>query len=472
MKKLKLRAREVKKLGYKDEEDIRLVIQIVHKHYVRSAREEVYQILKDLLSDPSAFHNDPLFKLLAERLTGTVPKKPLPSISCEVKLTDERKDYRIFGSEIIEKEAIDQMDTAMHLPVTVAGALMADAHSGYGLPIGGVLATRNAIIPFGVGMDIGCRMCLSVYDLPPVFIENNRKRLKNILIENTRFGHNEFTGKKEHPVLDREEFSAIGFLRELKDKAYNQLGTSGHGNHFVDIGIVNISENIPELDLLPGEYVGILSHSGSRNMGASIAQHYTNLAKRKRKLPKGAINLAWLDLDEEEGHEYWQAMNLAGDYSAANHHIIHEKLAAALAEKPMVRIENHHNFAWKEKLNDGTDVIIHRKGATPARDGLFGIIPGSMISPGFIAKGKGNAGSLWSASHGAGRSMSRTEAKTRFTPKQLKEILARAGVELIGGGPDEAPGAYKDIHTIMHYQKDLVDIAGVFYPKIVRMSDD
>ena len=472
MKKLKLRAREVEKLGFKDEDVISMVIHIVHKHFNRNARTEVLQILNNLLEDPAGFIHDPLFKPLAERLSGTVPKKTSTAIPGEVRLNDEKKDYLIFGSAAIEQEAIAQMDTAMQLPITVTGALMADAHSGYGLPIGGVLATRNAIIPFGVGMDIGCRMCLSVYELPPAFLNNNRKSLSNILHENTRFGHSEFSGRKEHPVLDRKEFSEIGFLHELKDKAYAQLGTSGHGNHFVDIGIVSIPAGDPALKIPPGEYVGILSHSGSRNMGASIAQHYTDIAKRKRKLPKGAINLAWLHLDEEEGVEYWQAMNLAGDYSAANHQIIHEKLSLALREKPILQIENHHNFAWKEKLADGTEVIIHRKGATPAREGIFGIIPGSMISPGFIVKGKGNPLSLWSASHGAGRTMSRAEAKARFTQKSVKEALKRAGVDLFGSGLDEAPGAYKDIHTIMKYQKDLVEIAGTFYPKMVRMSDD
>jgi tRNA-splicing ligase RtcB len=143
-----------------------------------------------------------------------------------------------------------------------------------------------------------------------------------------------------------------------------------------------------------------------------------------------------------------------------------------LNEKPLQVIENHHNFAWKEKLTDGTEVIIHRKGATPARKDIYGIIPGSMTSPGFIVKGKGNPVSLWSASHGAGRAMSRAEARSRFTPKILKEALKRAGVDLLGGGPDEAPGAYKDIHAVMQHQKDLVEIAGIFYPKIVRMSED
>ncbi len=401
MKKLKLRARELEKLGFDDDDDISLIIHRVHKNYgnSRKDREEVLQKLGELRRDPSAFVHDPVFGPLAQRLSGTVPKKAPMESSAEVKLTGQKKAYPIFGSDIIEHEAIAQMDTAMQLPITMAGALMADAHSGYGLPIGGVLAARNAVIPFGVGMDIGCRICLSVYDLPPAFIDNNRKSLRQILIENTRFGHAEFQGRKEHPVLDRKEFSEISFLRGLKDKAADQLGTSGHGNHFVEFGIVQIPEGISDLKLAPGTYIGILSHSGSRNLGASIAQHYTGIAKQKRMLPKGAANLAWLTLDEEEGQEYWQAMNLAGDYSAANHRIIHEKISLSLHEQPVEIIENHHNFAWKEKLEDGTEAIIHRKGATPARKELFGIIPGSMTSPGFIVRGKGNPASLWSASH-------------------------------------------------------------------------
>jgi len=227
-----------------------------------------------------------------------------------------------------------------------------------------------------------------------------------------------------------------------------------------------------QIGLKKGAYFGILSHSGSRNFGASIAHHYTRIAKDKCRLPKGAVNLAWLDLDTEEGQEYWAAMNLAGDYSAANHMFIHMKLAAALAEKPATMIENHHNFAWKETLADGTEAIIHRKGATPAGINAYGIIPGSMTAPAFIVRGKGEPESLDSASHGAGRMMSRTEAKSRFTDKSIREMLSKAGVELIGGGADEAPGAYKDIKKIMEYQKDLVEILGSFEPKIVRMSKD
>jgi tRNA-splicing ligase RtcB (3'-phosphate/5'-hydroxy nucleic acid ligase) len=472
MKKLKLRARELLKIGFGEDEIISFIIHHVHKHFVQRDKNDVLHKLSEIRVKPLEFGHDQVFGVLVEKLVGKTTNKAIYTPRDEVKLADQKINYAIYGVQCIEKEPIAQMDTAMQLPVSVSGALMADAHSGYGLPIGGVLATRDAIIPFGVGMDIGCRMCLTVYALPTAFIENNRKSLCHILQEHTRFGHDEFQGKKEHPVFDRKEFSEIGFLRGQKDKAVAQLGTSGHGNHFVDIGIVSKVAGFPGLSLENGEYLGILSHSGSRNMGASIAQHYTQVARLKRKLPRGAVNLAWLNLDEEEGIEYWMAMNLAGDYAAANHQIIHEKLSQALHEKPILTIENHHNFAWKEKLEDGTEVIIHRKGATPARKDMYGIIPGSMISPGFIVRGKGNPASLWSASHGAGRTMSRAEARSRFTRNTMKEILRKAGVDLLGGGADEAPGAYKDIHAVMEFQKDLVEVGGVFYPKIVRMSDD
>src|SRR5690606_7946513 len=188
--------------------------------------------------------------------------------------------------------------------------------------------------------------------------------------------------------------------------------------------------------------------------------------------PPDAQNLAWLDLNTEAGQEYWIAMNLAGDYASANHHQIHERMSQSLGEKPLFMVENHHNFAWKEQLSDGSEIIVHRKGATPAGEGVLGIIPGSMTAPAFVVVGKGDPASLESASHGAGRLMSRTSAKSSINRKMLKQELDRHGVELIGGGLDEAPMVYKDIHSVMDYQKDLVDVLGVFTPKIVRMSGD
>jgi tRNA-splicing ligase RtcB len=164
-------------------------------------------------------------------------------------------------------------------------------------------------------------------------------------------------------------------------------------------------------------------------------------------------------------------MNLAGDYASACHHVIHEKIAKALGREPMRMVENHHNFAWKEQ-HEGKEVIVHRKGATPAGKDVLGIIPGSMSAPGFIVKGKGVEASVSSASHGAGRRMSRTAAINTITHKEMKETLERQGIKLIGGGLDEAPMAYKDIRTVMDAQKQLVDVLGSFTPKIVRMAGD
>jgi tRNA-splicing ligase RtcB len=236
------------------------------------------------------------------------------------------------------------------------------------------------------------------------------------------------------------------------------------------MGYIVVKEFSSELGIQPGEYFAILSHSGSRNFGAEIAQHYTRIAADKLGFSGEAGKLAWLELNSEEGQEYWQAMTLAGDYSAANHRIIHRKLSKALGEKPIKIIENHHNFAWKEKLTENETLIVHRKGATPAKVGDLGIIPGNMVSPAFIVSGKGSEASLNSASHGAGRQLSRTKAKNSFTKSSLKKVLDQEGVELIGGGPEESPLAYKNIFEVMEAQKDLVNVLALFYPKIVRME--
>ena len=167
--------------------------------------------------------------------------------------------------------------------------------------------------------------------------------------------------------------------------------------------------------------------------------------------------------------EYWLAMNLAGEYASACHHVIHEKVAKQLAGKPVAMVENHHNFAWKEMYN-GEEVIVHRKGATPAGKDVLGIIPGSMTANGFIIKGKGEAASINSASHGAGRKMSRTKAIESVSDKDFKNELQKYGVKLLGGGLDESPFAYKDINEVMQSQRALVDVLGTFTPKIVKMD--
>ena len=189
------------------------------------------------------------------------------------------------------------------------------------------------------------------------------------------------------------------------------------------------------------------------------------------KLPRHAQQLAWLDMNSEAGQEYWQAMTLAGDYAKACHESIHANLLKALDLKALHVVENHHNFAWKDQLN-GKEVIIHRKGATPAHHGELGIIPGSMTTPAYLVMGKGVDNALFSASHGAGRAMSRQKAKESMTVSAMKKMLSSAGVSLIGGTVEENPLAYKDIETVIAAQHELVNIQGKFFPRIVRMNKD
>jgi tRNA-splicing ligase RtcB len=451
-------------IGFTQGKALGLALDIFEKDYPILTNEQKLSLLKEVLENPSAFLTDAKLSTIATELL-----KPADDT---MPLNAEGKHYQIYGAEAIEEGALKQMQIAMKLPVTVAGALMPDAHQGYGLPIGGVLATRNAIIPYGVGVDIGCRMCMTIYDLPTTLLEDKREDLKKMLLNNTQFGQATFKKPKDHQIFERNEFKELSIVREMKDRAWKQIGTSGGGNHFVEFGMVEIQNSINEFNLAPGMYVALLSHSGSRGLGATIARHYTHLAMDVCKLPQEAKHLAWLDLATEAGQEYWLAMNLAGDYASACHHQIHERMAIGLRETPLAMIENHHNFAWKEKDAQGNELIVHRKGATPAGAGVLGIIPGSMATPGFIVRGKGLAASINSASHGAGRLMSRTKAKETILPGHVNKFLKQAGVELIGSGLDEAPMAYKNIHQVMASQKDLVEVLGSFMPKIVRMCGD
>jgi tRNA-splicing ligase RtcB len=261
------------------------------------------------------------------------------------------------------------------------------------------------------------------------------------------------------------------FIKQLQDKAASQLGSSGGGNHFVEFGIIEFENRDEALNVEKGRYVALLTHSGSRGLGATIAGHYTKLAKELCKLPKEAANLAYLDMNSEAGQEYWLAMNLAGDYASACHDIIHKKMVKAIGGNVLAKVENHHNFAWKEIWN-GEEVIVHRKGATPAGKGVMGIIPGSMTAPGFLVRGKGEEQAINSASHGAGRQMSRTQANKTITKAEMKAILKEHQVTLVGAGTDEAPMAYKDINMVMAAQTALVDVVAKFSPKMVRMADD
>ena len=465
MSKLKLSGKELRQIGYPQSPVISIAMNIMEKEFEHLSKEDALEILSSVLQSPNQYAHDGKLGKIAEAL---IPKPKVAGD--EVLLAENGITFNVFGAEGIEQGALQQMYTAAKLPVAVAGALMPDAHHGYGLPIGGVLATENAVIPYGVGVDIGCRMCLSVFDINPKELTDREHYFTRELNEETLFGSGSMFQKPvDHEVMYHSAFNEVGLLKGLQERARMQLGSSGSGNHFVEWGIVEIKEKDAVLSIEPGSYIGLLSHSGSRALGANVANHFTKLAKEKRRLPGDAVNLAWLSLDEQEGIEYWIAMNLAGDYASACHHIIHQKITKQLARQPIKMVENHHNFAWKEKW-EGKEVIVHRKGATPAGKNVLGIIPGSMASPGFIVKGKGEMASINSASHGAGRTMSRTAALKTVTHKDLNEALAKQGVKLLGGGLDEAPFAYKDIHEVMKAQSALVETVGVFHPKIVKMD--
>lgn len=425
-------------------------------------REEVAAIV----ADPASFTDDPLRGEFAKALLAAPP----PPRTEPVK-------YRQWGSGL-EPDAIMQMEKACLLPVSVAGALMPDAHVGYGLPIGGVLATEDCVIPYAVGVDIACRMKMTVLDIPARDLEQKQDRLTRAIEAETRFGVGAtFKQRREHDVMDAD-WSGCGVTKQNKDRAWSQLGSSGSGNHFVEFGMFTTHGPITtagQKELPAGTYVALLSHSGSRGTGAAVCDYYSKLAfaLRRDSLPSELLRLAWLSLDSAEGQEYWNAMELMGRYAAANHALIHRHIAENLGATVLLDLENHHNFAWKEKHVIGgveREVVVHRKGATPAGEGVLGIIPGSMASPGYVVSGKGQPESLNSASHGAGRTMSRKAAHEKFNWKDVNRFLKQQGVTLISAGLDEVPMAYKNIREVMAAQNDLVTVLGEFMPRLVKMA--
>lgn len=436
-------------------------------------RDEILARLDQVRANPHPYLGDSLMTDLAkeclrreqgETVTAaeTIRLIPLP--------------YRVWGKDHIDAESFKQMDNAMRLPIAVSGALMPDAHVGYGLPIGGVLATHNVVIPYAVGVDIACRMRLSVYDVSPIVVGQRKGQFEKSLLEQTQFGIGaEWKGSKraEHEVLDDSAWDQTRLLTSLHAAAYSQLGTSGTGNHFVEWGTFKLFEDDPKLNLKAGEYLSLLSHSGSRSIGFKIANYYSKLAQDLHpNLDKSVKYLSWLSLDSEEGQNYWLSMELAGRFASANHFVIHHRVAEAVGLKEVAHIENHHNFAWIEKLADGQQAIVHRKGATPAGAGVYGVIPGSMGDAGYVVRGRGVVESLNSASHGAGRLMSRKGAINSITKTARDTYLHERNVTLLGGGLDESPQAYKPIEAVIAAQGDLVDVVGKFTPKIVRMAEE
>lgn len=348
----------------------------------------------------------------------------------------------------VDRETMKQALNLARLPCAFHHvALMPDCHVGFGMPIGGVLAAENAVVPNAVGVDIGCGMTAARTDLEKIDRDDLVRLLEDIKdLVPTGFRHHSrpqpwegFDRAPEIPVV----------MREL-ESSRRQLGTLGGGNHFIEI---QREEAGP---------VWVMVHSGSRNFGLKIATEYHRKAVRfcdRHKVRLPDRDLAYFPFDSEEGQEYYRAMLFAQEFAAANRarilETIRQVLAARLGGRFVETLDVHHNYAAVE-THFGRRVVVHRKGATAAFEGRKGIIPGSQGSASYIVEGKGNLESFRSSSHGAGRRLSRREANRVLTEEVCEAAMRGIVHEAWRGRFDEAPQAYKDIDQVMADQDDLV----------------
>lgn len=394
-------------------------------------REAVLDALDAVRMQPLSHEADPDLGPLATAVLAQRERETKAAARTSFALRSNPLPYRIWGREGIDDAAVAQMDLAMRLPAAVAGALMADAHVGYGLPVGGAFALDNAVSPGAVGPDIGCSVFLTIFDAPPNLLDDVRQvqTLRRALADGTVFGVGAQTDPRhrpDHPVLDDPAWSDTPLTRSLRAKGAEQLGQSGSGNHFVSLGAFTLQEEVEGVP--PGRYVVLASHSGSRGVGYKIADVYGKRAEALQRDVGGAKKVAVLSLDEADGQEYWAAMSLALRFARANHEVIHARVGRLAGLRPLAFIGNAHNVASREMVvrPDGTAVlgIVHRKGATPAHTGALGFIPGTMADPGFLTRGLGVAEALHSASHGAGRRLGR-----RAAMQSLARVLGHSSLE-------------------------------------------
>ncbi|HEY9075525.1 MAG TPA: RtcB family protein [Anaerolineaceae bacterium] len=381
------------------------------------------------------------------------------------------------GSQAFEKEVTEQIEKAARLPVAVRAAILPDGHPGYALPIGGVIALENAVSPSFVGYDIACRMTLSLLDISPEEFHKHRTQIAQDMQAVTAFGVGAgFRGKerRHHPVIDDPLWEQIPALKAQRSLAWEQLGSSGGGNHFFDALIGEVVGKSAWMPLPVGtRFVAVMTHSGSRGAGNKLAQFYQKAAARETHAIAEGIppGYEWLPLDSAAGEEYWQVMTLMGRYAQANHHLIHDLFLRQSGLAQIARWENHHNFAF---IEDG--LVVHRKGATPAHQGQVGIIPGSSGTTSYLVEGLGSETSLKSSSHGAGRPRSRTASIKQFDAERFNRHMQAQDIMSFGVAQDETFLAYKDIETVIAAQEgSLVRIIARMHPSIVIMggrSDD
>ncbi|MDD3356841.1 MAG: RtcB family protein [Dysgonamonadaceae bacterium] len=370
------------------------------------------------------------------------------------KIDTERIPIKLWLDDL-EPGALQQAKDLANLSIAFRHiAIMPDAHQGYGMPIGGVLATKDAIIPNAVGVDIGCGMCSLRTNLKHIE-QDDLKKVMGIIRQTIPVGFKHHKKRQDESWMPPLE-KGLRIVSQEYESATFQIGTLGGGNHFI------------EIQKGTDGYVWIMVHSGSRNIGYTVAEYYHKKAveenkKRTKDIPPK--DLSYFERGTEGYEDYFNEMNYCIEFALQNRKLMMERVKNAFTEVvPDVEFSNFinkpHNFAAWETHFD-TKLIVHRKGATRAEKGEWGMIPGSQGTSSFLVKGKGNPLSFNSCSHGAGRTMSRNEARRSLSLKDETARLKELGVlhalrhkrDL-----DEAPGSYKDIQEVMAQQKDLVDI--------------
>ena len=374
-------------------------------------------------------------------------------------ISSEKQPIKLWLDDI-EEGTLAQAQNLANLPFIFKHvAVMPDAHLGYGMPIGGVMASEKMVIPNAVGVDIGCGMCAVKTSLTSISTE----KLKLVLgsIRNTiplGFKHHK---KKQHnslmPKLQGERIENLPIVSREYSNARTQLGTLGGGNHFIEIQKGNDG------------YIWLMIHSGSRNIGFQVAKYYNHLAidlnhKWGSKIPH-KWQLAFLPIDDKSGKTYLREMQYCINFAYANRKLMMERVkdvliavARPVTFEPMINIA--HNYAAME-THFHKNVMVHRKGATSAQEGEIGIIPGSQGTPSYIVRGKGEPESFKSCSHGAGRKMGRKQAQRQLGLEHEQKILEDQGIlHSIHGKRDldEASGAYKNIYEVIENQLDLVEV--------------
>jgi len=391
-----------------------------------------------------------------------------------IEFNDEPIVYPVYGLPLIEQAALDDMDSIARLPYVKQAAQMPDSHrvkEGH-VPVGGVVVTHDCVLPGVVGNDIACSVASNITDisLGLDWFEENHKFLMYVLKEQTYFGMqynpNDVALDPGYVEVMEDAHNIMELLHHPESKLLlkgllgtmrNHYGTSGDGNHFIEIGYANVTpldrgtRGLKVLARSTSPRLAILSHFGSRGLGSSIADFYLDKANRLNPVPKGMQDNAPLFFDTDMwAEDYWMLMNLAGKFAKNGH----------------AYIQKTHNFAWAEDYG-----FVHRKGATPAHSSEYANIPATMGDKSKIVIGLGNMSYLESASHGAGRKMSRGHALKQGWEDVKTYVLREHGVHLIGGGSDEDPRSYKKIESVMHYQDESVKEIGEFTPLYCRMAD-